>query len=390
MGFIEPSRRQRSLGVDFSNPYHYARQHIVVQADDPADSLQALDHRTLFVRHHSSYWDRLSKLQRDGARFSLRATRDNIETEQLIQMVSRGKYKATLADEHLLDIELAKGVKVRSAYALDDVAEHAIALRKRNPELKNALNVFIKRIYKSEFYNVTYTKYFKSQRSVQRLARGRVVDALSGQISPYDKLVRKYADRYGFDWRLVTAQMYQESRFNPKAKSHVGAKGLMQLMPRTAKAMGVKNASDPAHNIKGGVKYMDWLRDRFDSNLPISERLWFTLASYNAGAGHVHDARRLARQLGYDPDRWFGHTEEAMLKLSKKEYARKARFGYVNGREPVNYVRDIRQRFEAYVELSRNIAGLRRYPADYPRKPGAPTYRSFEFAGNLRFPLKPG
>ena len=217
-----------------------------------------------------------------------------------------------------------------------------------------------------------------------------MVDALSGQISPYDKLVRKYADRYGFDWRLVTAQMYQESRFNPKAKSHVGAKGLMQLMPRTAKAMGVKNASDPAHNIKGGVKYMDWLRDRFDSNLPISERLWFTLASYNAGAGHVHDARRLARQLGYDPDRWFGHTEEAMLKLSKKEYARKARFGYVNGREPVNYVRDIRQRFEAYVELSRNIAGLRRYPADYPRKPGAPTYRSFEFAGNLRFPLKPG
>jgi membrane-bound lytic murein transglycosylase F len=374
MGFFEPDRRQRNLGIDFSNPYHYARQHIVVQADDPADSLEALDHRTLFVRHHSSYWERLSKLQQEGARFNLRATRDNVETEQLIQMVSRGKYKATLADEHLLDIELAKGVEVRSAYALEDVAEHAIALRKRNPELKQALNDFIKRVYKSEFYNVTYTKYFKSQRSVQRLARGRVVDALSGKISPYDDLVRKYSDRYGFDWRLVTAQMYQESRFNPKAKSHVGAKGLMQLMPRTAKAMGVNNPSDPAHNIKGGIKYMDWLRDRFDSKLPISERLWFTLASYNAGAGHVHDARRLARQLGYDPDRWFDHTEEAMLKLSKKEYARKARFGYVNGHEPVNYVRDIRQRFEAYVELSRNLARQRQYPAGYPRKHGPYLY----------------
>ncbi len=390
MGYIEPSGRQRSLGIDFSNPYHYARQHIIVRADDPADSLQALDHRTLFVRHHSRYWERLSELQKNGARFSLRATRDNIETEQLIQMVSRGKYKATLADEHLLDIELAKGLEVRSAYALEDVAEHAIALRKRNPELKNALNVFVKRIYKSEFYNVTYRKYFKSRRSVQRLARGRVVDALSGQISPYDDLVRKYADRYGFDWRLVTAQMYQESRFNPKAKSHVGAKGLMQLMPRTAKAMGVKNTSDPAHSIKGGIKYLDWLRDRFDSGLPISERLWFTLASYNAGAGHVHDARRLARQLGYDPDRWFGHTEQAILLLSKKEYARKARFGYVNGREPFNYVRDIRQRFEAYVELSRNIARLRRHSPTYPRKSGGPTYRSFEFAGDLRLPPVPG
>jgi len=100
---------------------------------------------------------------------------------------------------------------------------------------------------------------------------------------------------------------------------------------------------------------MDWLRDRFDSNLPISERLWFTLASYNAGAGHVHDARRLARLKGFDPNRWFDHTEKAMLLLAKKEYARKARFGYVNGREPVNYVRDIRQRFEAYIDLSREI-----------------------------------
>jgi len=160
----------------------------------------------------------------------------------------------------------------------------------------------------------------------------------------------------------VTAQMYQESRFNPKAKSHVGASGLMQLMPRTAKAMGVKNSGDPAHNIKGGVKYLDWSRDRFDSKLPISERLWFTLAAYNAGAGHVHDARRLARQLGFDPDRWFDHTERAMLLLSKKEYARKARYGYVNGREPVNYVRDIRERFEAYVELSRQVTVRRGRP----------------------------
>lgn len=353
LGFIEPSQRQRSLGVEFSRPYHYARQHVIVPSDDPAESIEDLRHRTLFVRHHSSYWDRLSALQEKGANFNLRATDDNVETEQLIQMVSRGQYKATLAGEHLLDIELAKGVPVRSAFVLEEEAAHSIALRKRNPKLKLALDEFVKRMYRSEFYNITYRKYFKSQRSVQRLARGRLVDPVKGQISPYDELVRKYADRYGFDWRLVTAQMYQESRFNPKAKSEVGARGLMQLMPRTAKAMGVKNSSDPAHNIKGGIKYLDWLRDRFDSKLPISERIWFTLAAYNAGAGHVHDARRLARQMGYDPDRWFDHTEQAMLLLSQKEYARKARFGYVNGSEPVNYVRDIRERFEAYVELSR-------------------------------------
>jgi membrane-bound lytic murein transglycosylase F len=368
MGFIEPDRRQRSLGIDFSTPYNYARQHIVVRKDDPAKSLADLDYRTVFVRHHSAYWERLSELQREGARFQLRATEDNIETEQLLQMVSRGKYKATMAGEHLLDIELAKGVPLRSAYVLNDPAEHAFALRKRNPKLKQALDAFVKRVYKSEFYNVTYNKYFKSRSSVQRLARGRIIDPVNGQISPYDKLVRKYADRYGFDWRLVTAQMYQESKFNPGAKSPVGARGLMQLMPRTAKAMGVENLSDPALNIQGGIKYLYWLRDRFDSSLPISEKNWFTLAAYNAGAGHVHDARRLARQLGYDADRWFEHTEKEMLLLAEEEYARKARFGYVNGTEPVNYVRDIRQRFEAYVELGREVVALQRDPAPSPER----------------------
>ena len=356
MGFIEPDDDLRRLGVEFSRPYHYARQHFVVHKDDPAQSLEDLDHRTVFVRHHSRYWERLSRLQEKGARFGIRATDDDIETEQLIRMVSRGRYKATLADEHLLDIELAQGVPVRSAYAIEEEIPHAVALRKRNPELKRAWDEFIQQTYRSEFYNVTYNKYFKSRRSVQRLARGRVIDALNGKISPYDDLVRKYAERYGFDWRLVTAQMYQESRFNPKAKSHVGARGLMQLMPRTAKEMGVDNANDPASSIRGGIKYMDWLRDRFDANLPISDRLWFTLASYNAGVGHVRDARRLAGQMGRDPNRWFGHAEKAMLLLAQEKYAKKARFGFVNGNEPVNYVRDIKQRFEAYIELSRQVA----------------------------------
>ncbi len=355
LGFIEPDDRMRRIGVDFSRPYHFARQHIVVHADDPASTLGDLAFRNIFVRHHSAYWERLSALQEQGAGFSLRAADDAIETEQLIELVSRGKYKATMADEHLLDIELAKGVAVRSAYATEEEVPHSVALRKRNPQLKQALDEFIAQIYRGEFYNVTYRKYFKSRRSVQRLAQGRIVDPLTGRISPYDQLVRKYSSRFGFDWRLVTAQMFQESRFNPKAKSPVGARGLMQLMPRTARELGVKDPTDPASSIRGGIKYLDWLRDRFDDDLPISERLWFTLASYNAGAGHVHEARRLAERLGYDPDRWFDNTERAMLLLSQEKYYRKSRFGYVNGREPVNYVRDIRQRFEAYVTLSRQF-----------------------------------
>ncbi|MCP4233987.1 MAG: transglycosylase SLT domain-containing protein, partial [Aestuariibacter sp.] len=214
-----------------------------------------------------------------------------------ISQVADGKLDATVADEQMLDIEQAKGLKVKSGFVLADQIPNAMAVRSRNGQLRAALDKFIKRIYKSEFYNVLYSKYFKSRKSVAKLARGRVVDTLSGEISPFDSLVQKYSDRYGFDWRLITAQMFQESGFNPKAKSPSGARGLMQLMPRTARSMGVRKIDDPDHSILGGVKYMDWLRDRFDSELPIAERLWFSLAAYNAGAGHVHDARRLAKSL---------------------------------------------------------------------------------------------
>ena len=105
----------------------------------------------------------------------------------------------------------------------------------------------------------------------------------------------------------------------------------MQLMPRTARSVGVKHIEKPEHNIEGGIKYLDWLRDRFSDDMPVSEKIWFTLAAYNAGAGHVQDAQRLARKLGLDPNRWFDHVEQAMLLLAKKSYYRKARYGYVDG-----------------------------------------------------------
>ena len=150
---------------------------------------------------------------------------------------------------------------------------------------------------------------------------------------------------------MIVSQMYQESRFNPKAKSHVGALGLMQVMPRTAKQLNIPLPFTPTTGIQAGVTYMDWVRDRFESTLPLEERLWFTLAAYNAGFGHVNDARRLARQKGWDGDKWFGNVERAMLLLAKKQYYRHARYGYVRGSEPVHYVEQIKQRYQAYTEL---------------------------------------
>jgi len=357
MGFLQPSESQRRLGIEFTRPYHYARQHIVVAKNDPATQLSDLDQRTIIARRDSGYWETLIKLQQQGAGFDLRAATDQSETEQLIEKVASGRYQATLADEQVLDIELVKSVEVRSAFTLEQEVSHALAVRAGNPQLKTELDEFIKRIYKGEFYNVLYLKYFKNKGSVLKLSKGRIVDTQKGQISPYDKLVQKYAEQYGFDWRLITAQMFQESRFNPKARSGSGAGGLMQLMPRTARSLGFTNVYEPADGIQAGIMYMDWLGNRFNRELPVAERLWFSLAAYNAGIGHVHDARRLADRIGLNPDRWFENTESAMLLLSNKKYSSKARYGFVNGKEPVDYVREIKQRFEAYTELGDNLLG---------------------------------
>ena len=351
-GFLEPSDELRALGIAFSRPYHYAPRHLVVRADEDMDCSNGLEGWTITVRRSSPYWQDLLKLKQKGGSFQMVAAPEDMETEELIALVARGEIDATVADGHLLDIELARGLKVKSGFQLSGDRAHAVAVRGDDEQLLAALNRFIKEQYRGVVYNILYKKYFSNQRTIRDLAAGRIDGKQGGGLSPYDDAMRKYADKYGFDWRLIAAQMYQESRFDPEAQSFAGAQGLLQVMPRTAKFMGFSKISRPEEGIHAGVKYMDWVRNRFEPTLPFAERMWFTLAAYNAGHGHVQDARRLARQKGWDGDRWFDNVEKAMLLLSRKQYASKARYGYVRGIEPVSYVRNIRQRYRAYVEMA--------------------------------------
>lgn len=352
-GFLEPTDEAAERGLAFSQSYHHAPRHLVVhEGDDSVSCARDLEGRTVSVRRSSPYWKDLLELQGRGIRFTLQAAPEVMETEELIAQVASGELDATVADGHLLDIELARGLPVRSGLQLSDDRSHAVAVRKQNGKLLAELNRFIKKEYKGLVYNILYKKYFGNPRNVRDLADGRPGGATSNGLSPFDDITRKYAEQYGFDWRLITAQMYQESRFDPQARSFAGASGLLQVMPRTAKFMGFAKVQEPEVGIHAGIKYLDWVRNRFDPELPFNERMWFTLAAYNAGHGHVEDARRLARQQGMDGDRWFDNSEKAMLLLSKKQYAGKARHGYVRGTEPVAYVRDIRERYRAYVEIS--------------------------------------
>jgi len=351
--FMTATKEREDQGVRFSRYHLLASEIIVTRADDTSlNKPEDLAGRSIYVRKSSAYWKTLVDLKSQGIDFNLKEAPETMETEEIIAKVASGEYDLTLSDNHILNIELTWREDIRAAFPLGKARKNAWAVRKKDTKLLTAINQFIRKEYKGLFYNMTYKKYFKNSHKIKQHKQDRIDLNPDGTISPYDKLVKKYAEQYGFDWRLIVSQMYQESRFNPKAKSWVGAKGLMQVMPRTAKELKLTDLEDPETGIHAGIKYMQWVRQRFEQELDVQDRMWFALAAYNAGAGHIKDARRLARQKGWKPNRWFNNVEKALLLLSKRKYAKKARHGYVRGLEPVNYVMHIRDRYNAYIRLA--------------------------------------
>ena len=339
---------RKAQGFWFSKPYNYVNEMIVARANEAIKSKEELIGRTVVVSRTTSYWQTLRRLQDTGRiPFTLLAAPEDLTTAHIIGKVATGEYDLTVADSHLLDLELTWRDDVKGAFALGQPVAHGWAVYSGKPKLLDAIDAFVDKTYRGTFYNILHKKYFKNVRRARRHVEGRA--AKSGQLSPYDQHVREYAEHYGFDWRLIAAQMYQESRFDPKARSWAGAQGLLQVMPRTANQLGLTNLQDPAVGIHAGVKYLAWLRKNFTGDIERTDQTWFTLAAYNAGYGHVLDARRLAAELKLDPDRWFGNVEQAMLLLSKPKYYKRTRHGYVRGGQPVIYVREIKRRYAAYV-----------------------------------------
>lgn len=348
--FLVPTDERKAQGVTFTRPYHYASEVFVGRSDEPeVDEFAELAGRSVAVRRSSSYWTHLEEL-RDAGELDVELVEapSDMETQEIIGAVANGRFDLTLADSHILAIEMTWRDDIRALLNIGDERPHGWAVHPDNTALLDAMNAYIRNTYRGLYYNISYTKYFEAPRHVHTEPTQLIEP---GHLSPYDDIVQTYAERYGFDWRLIVAQMYQESRFDPQARSWMGARGLMQVLPRTGREFGFDDLDDPETGIHAGVRYLDWVRERFPRRLSTGDRVWFALAGYNAGHGHVRDARRLARELGLNPDRWFGNVEEAMLKLSDPEFARRARHGYVRGSEPVKYVRSIRQRFQAYTGL---------------------------------------
>ena len=158
---------------------------------------------------------------------------------------------------------------------------------------------------KTTAYRVIYLKYYGNTSLYKQRVNSNSFTSKSGQISPYDEVVKKHAIQVGWDWRLLISLIYQESQFDPESSSWLGAQGLMQLMPATAKEYGLDSSATPEQNISAGMNYLKWLDRQFEEKIEDpEERKKFILAAYNVGLGHVFDAIRLAKKYQLNPEIW--------------------------------------------------------------------------------------
>lgn len=176
--------------------------------------------------------------------------------------------------------------------------------------------IFVGVILMSAFF-----KGYFSRPTQEDVEEEEIVEEILSNV-PYAKYFQQYAPEIGWDWELLAAVAYHESRYNPHAGSAKGAAGLMQLVPRTAERFGLNDSTkfEPEDNIRAGVQYISFLQRHFRAVSDPLEQAYFVLASYNAGPAHIHDARRLAREYGDNPNRWYGHTEEWLIRLSDEAY----------------------------------------------------------------------
>lgn len=296
------------------------------------------------------YYERLVNLNQElgGGILIKKVTSDSIGVEDLIAQVSEGKIQYTVADNDIarLNATYFPNLNIHLSISFDQRSSWAV--RRDCPLLAQAANEWQKNNATSPAYTASMKRYFETSKS---LPHSPILSLREGKISHYDELFKKYAKEINWDWRLLASLAYKESNFDTTAVSWAGAKGLMQLMPSTAHAMGMPPGKEQnaEESIKAAVKYLGITTKSF-MQIPEPERIHFVLASYNSGIGHVLDAMALAEKYGKKKYVWKDNVEKYILLKSQEEYFTDSvcKYGYFRGTETYTFVRDIMGRYEQY------------------------------------------
>lgn len=274
---------------------------------------------------------------------------DSITIEDLIEKVSKGEIEYLVCDDDLAKVNRTYYPNIDINLEVSFDSRSSWVVRKDCPLLAEFVDTWSKEYSKTIKEKAILKKYYETSKTVVHTP---ILSLREGKISIYDDIFKKYADTINWDWRLLASLAYSESNFNPDVVSWAGAKGLMQLMPKTAKAMGVEEGkeSDPEESVKGAARLIKEISKRFSKITDLEERQKFVLAAYNAGIGHIYDAIALCKKYGGDENKWEGNVEKYMLLKSNEKYYSDevCRNGYFRGVETNAFVREVTQRYKSY------------------------------------------
>ena len=297
--------------------------------------------KDVYVEADSKYEARMINLNQElGGGINIHpVNRDTMITEDLIAMVSEGKIPLTVVDSDIaminktyyndLDINMPLSFEQRSGWA--------VAPDKK--WLGDSINAWLN----TDVNRGKQARLLKRYFELSKNEPGNRFVSTAGRVSPFDHLFKRYAGKYDWDWKLLASQAYVESKYDSTAVSWAGARGLMQIMPRTAKGYGqtAKSVMKKDIAVETSLKLLRDLDKQLKSRVPDDqERKKFVIASYNSGLAHVLDAIALADKYGLDPQKWDDNVAKAILWKSNPRYYKDpvVRFGYSRGRETFDYV----------------------------------------------------
>jgi peptidoglycan lytic transglycosylase F len=344
----------RAEQLRFTTPMLRSARYVVTHALDRRLILgpEDLDQTAIHVRFSSTTFTTAKLLEKELP-FMLPITeiKEGMEMEEMLERVVSGEYDATIVDEDVFVLEQAVGLPIAARLDIGEPLPKAWATRPDSIALHAVADAFIRKHLRDGLIRILYQRYYLPASKAAAVAHDFDMRAdARGRISPYDELFKKEADANRIDWRLLAAIAFTESRFDPAAASPFGAVGLMQVLPATAKEVGISPLGDVASNIRAGARLLRRLIDSFaEDGLEERQQVRFAIAAYNVGLGHVKDARTIATEVGLDKNVWFKNVEEALRLKKLPKWHEKSKFGYCRADEPIQYVSKVQSWYDVYV-----------------------------------------
>lgn len=302
----------------------------------------------LMVTASSSHAEMLTVLKQINPSLKWVETAE-FDREELLAKLLNDEIDYTIVDSNTLAINRRYYPEISVGFTINDAEPLAWMVSKYSDDaILGSLIEFFGQVHHDGTLLALDDKYYGHIEEFNYVETRTFIRAVETKLPQYQAMFEKYSQE--IDWRLLAAISYQESHWKPHARSHTGVRGMMMLTLATAKQMGIQSRLDAEQSIRGGSKYFRRMIDKMPDRIPNPDRVWFALASYNVGFGHLNDARIITQQQGGDPDRWVDVKTRLPL-LQQKKYYKKTKYGYARGTEPVDYVENIRRYYDTLTWL---------------------------------------